>query len=232
MEESSNHQRETKDINERITLNVGGIKDNKICISDLETGVNINNCYKGLRILSDNIEKELEKKFPGIKFMNYNYNNYRQLRITLNYDFYQVLLISQKKLEFDYFQIPYPNQRLYEIDDDEVYSHSRTLKLKFATVIKNFRERESSNHQRETKDIDERVTLNVGGIKFSDDNKICTSDLEIGVNNCYNAIQIIHSKIKEKLEIKFPSIECQYGYYDMPNLAISWNSDFLINIIN
>ncbi|CAJ0751620.1 15956_t:CDS:2, partial [Entrophospora sp. SA101] len=140
-------------------------KDNKICISDLETGVNINNCYKGLRILSDNIEKELEKKFPGIKFMNYNYNNYRQLRITLNYDFYQVLLISQKKLEFDYFQIPYPNQRLYEIDDDEVYSHSRTLKLKFATVIKNFRERESSNHQRETKDIDERVTLNVGGIK-------------------------------------------------------------------
>ncbi|CAH1765002.1 16178_t:CDS:2 [Entrophospora sp. SA101] len=62
-------------------------KDNKICISDLETGVNINNCYKGLRILSDNIEKELEKKFPGIKFMNYNYNNYRQLRITLNYDF-------------------------------------------------------------------------------------------------------------------------------------------------
>ncbi|CAJ0760469.1 13791_t:CDS:2 [Entrophospora sp. SA101] len=126
---------------------------------------------------------------------------------------------------------------------------------------------ESSNHQRETKDINERITLNVGGIKvfslkhrkiiddiinvleepiykslerfetyisfkFSDDNKICTSDLEIGVNNCYNAIQIIHSKIKEKLEIKFPSIECQYGYYDMPNLAISWNSDFLINIIN
>ncbi|CAJ0831179.1 13500_t:CDS:2 [Entrophospora sp. SA101] len=224
MEESSNHQRETKDINERITLNVGGIK----YVTYISTLTQYPNTLLGtmfqernkslLKPTDNDNEYFFDRNGRAFHYImeyyrtgKYLWDPFDHSRKADNFN------ISRMELEneLDYFQIPFPNQRLREVS------------LKHRKIIDDIINVLEEPIYKSLERFETYISF-----KFSDDNKICTSDLEIGVNNCYNAIQIIHSKIKEKLEIKFPSIECQYGYYDMPNLAISWNSDFLINIIN
>nr|CAG8635544.1 11366_t:CDS:2 [Entrophospora candida] len=228
MEENSNHQRETKDINERVTLNVGGIK----YVTYISTLTQYPNTLLGtmfqernkslLKPTDNDNEYFFDRNGRAFHYIMEYYRTGKYLwDSSLQHDHSQKadnFNISRMELEneLDYFQIPFPNQRLHEVS----LKHGETIDDIINVLVEQI-----------YKSL-ERFETHIY-FEFSDDNKICTSDLEIGVNNCYNAIQIIHSKIKEKLEIKFPGIECKYGYYyNIPNLAISWNSDFLINIIN